>query len=73
MENYLRFKASKCKVLTITRKKNPIIYDYTLGNQKPIRIDSEKDLGITTSSKLSWDFCINTMHSCKGQQNVWRT
>ena len=52
MENNLRFNVSKCKVLTITRKKNPIIHDYTLGSQNLTRVDSEKDLGITTTSKL---------------------
>jgi hypothetical protein len=34
MENNLFFNASKCKVLTITRKKTPIIYEYTLGTEK---------------------------------------
>ena len=75
MENNLRFNASKCKVLTITRKKNPIMHPW-LHSWEPkalIRVDSEKDLGITTSSKLSWDFHVNTMHSCKGQQNVRRS
>jgi hypothetical protein len=51
----------KCKVLTITRKKNPIIHDYTLGSQNLTRVDSEKDLGITTTSKLSWDIHANTI------------
>ena len=45
----------------ITRKKNPTMHDYTLGDQKLIRVDSEKDLGITTSSKFSWDFHVNTI------------
>jgi hypothetical protein len=61
MENNLRFNVSKCKVLTITRKKNPIIHDYTLGSQNLTRVDSEKDLGITTTSKLSWDIHANTI------------
>jgi hypothetical protein len=38
MENNLFFNASKCKVLTITRKKTPIIYEYTLGTEKLTRV-----------------------------------
>ena len=52
---------SKCKVLTITRKKTPIIYEYTLGTEKLTRFDHEKDLGITTTTKLSWKLHINTI------------
>ena len=29
---------SKCKVLTVTRKKNPVIFDYNLGSQKLLSI-----------------------------------
>ncbi|CAB4008436.1 Hypothetical predicted protein, partial [Paramuricea clavata] len=61
MENNLFFNASKCKVLTVTRKKTPIIYEYTLGTEKLTRVDHEKDLGITTTTKLSWKLHINTM------------
>ena len=61
MENNLFFNASKCKVLTITRKKTPIIYEYTLGTEKLTRVDHEKDLGITTTTKLSWKLHINTI------------
>ncbi|CAB4016256.1 TNF receptor-associated factor 3-like [Paramuricea clavata] len=39
MENNVRFNVSKCKVLTITRKKNPIIHNYTLGSQNLTRAD----------------------------------
>ena len=46
--NSLNFNASKCKVLTITRKISPIMYEYTLGVEKLIRIDSEKDVGVIT-------------------------
>ncbi|CAB4031032.1 Hypothetical predicted protein [Paramuricea clavata] len=61
MENNLFFNASKCKVLTVTRKKTPIIYEYTLGTEKLTRVDHEKDLGITTTTKLSWKLHINTI------------
>ena len=61
MENKLFFNASKCKVLTITRKKNPVIYEYTLGSKKLTRVDHEKDLGIMTTTNITWDLHVNTV------------
>ena len=50
VQNNIRFNSSKCKVLTITRKKTPVTYDYKLGTESLTRVDSEKDLGVITSS-----------------------
>ena len=61
MENKLFFNASKCKVLTITRKKNPVIYEYTLGSKKLTRVDHEKDLHIMTTANITWDLHVNTV------------
>ena len=46
----MKFNASKCKVLTITRKKSPVITDYRLGNVILQRAHQEKDLGIIVKS-----------------------
>ena len=59
----MRFNTSKCKVLTISCKKNPVNYEYTLGTERLIRVDSEKDLGVITSSGLSWDLHFNSFIS----------
>ncbi|CAB3996295.1 Hypothetical predicted protein [Paramuricea clavata] len=50
----LELNASKCKVLRVTRKHNKIIYPYTLHNTILGSTDSERDLGILTSSSLTW-------------------
>ncbi|CAB4029413.1 Hypothetical predicted protein, partial [Paramuricea clavata] len=63
VQNNIRFNASKCKVLTITRKKTPVTYDYKLGTESLTRVDSEKDLGVITSSGLSWELQINCVIS----------
>ena len=42
----MKFNASKCKVLTITRKKSPVTTDYHLGDTNLQRVQQEKDLGI---------------------------
>ena len=63
VQNNIRFNPSKCKVLTISRKKSPITYDYTLGTVKLIRVCNEKDLGVITSCELAWDLHINSIIS----------
>ena len=50
----LELNASKCKVLRVTRKHNKIIYPYTLHDTILGSTDSERDLGILTSSSLTW-------------------
>ena len=63
VQNNTRFNASKRKALTITRKKTPVTYDYKLGTESLTRVDSEKDLGVITSSGLSWELQINCVIS----------
>ena len=50
----LRFSTSKCESLTVTRKRNPIEYQYTLNGESIKRVASQKDLGVTISSDLKW-------------------
>lgn len=61
--NNIRFKDSKCKVLTVTRKKTPIMFDYYLNVTQLQRVYTEKDLGITITSKLSWSTHIDSIIS----------
>ena len=42
----MKFNASKCKVLTVTRKKSPVTLEYRLGNADIKRVLEEKDLGV---------------------------
>ena len=49
-ESNMKFNASKCKVLTVTRKKTPAIHDYHLGDVKLQRVQEEKELGVTIFS-----------------------
>ena len=54
-DNNIRFNASKCKVLTITHKKKPLLQDFLLGPEKVLHVREEKDLGVVISDKLTWD------------------
>ena len=57
-ESNLKFNASKCKVLTVTRRKTPVTHEYHLGDVILQRVQEEKDLGVTISSNLSWDLHV---------------
>ena len=59
--NNIRFNTSKCKVLTGTRKKTLIAFDYTLAGTALTRVSEEKDLGVIITSTLSWDSHIHTI------------
>ena len=50
-ESNMKFNASKCKVLTITRKK----HEYHLGEVNIQRVQEKKDLGVTITKNLTWD------------------
>ena len=52
-DNNKRFNVSKCKVLTITRKKKPLLQDFLLGPEKVHHVHEEKDLGVVISDKLT--------------------
>ena len=59
--NNIYLNASKCKVLTVTRKKNPLTYNYHLNYVQLECVTSEKDLGVIVSSTLSWDLHTRTI------------
>lgn len=50
----MAFHPDKCQVLTISRKKKPIHYDYKLHNQSLLHVKSAKYLGLTINSNLDW-------------------
>ena len=54
-DNNIRFNASKCKVLTITCKKKPLLQDYFLGPEKLLCVREEKYQSVVISDKLTWD------------------
>ncbi|CAB4036545.1 Hypothetical predicted protein, partial [Paramuricea clavata] len=52
-DNNLDFNQSKCKVLTITRKKTPLVHVYHMNSKELLRVDKEKDLGVCVSANFS--------------------
>ena len=51
----INFNSSKCKVLTLSRRKSPFVSNYHPGPTQLIRVDCKVDLGITVSYNLSWN------------------
>ena len=50
----ISFNASKCQLLTITRKTKPKLHFYTVSDQAIERTSHNKYLGVTISSDLTW-------------------
>ena len=55
LENNIKFNASKCKVLSVTRKKNPVSLNYHLGPTSLLRFPQEKDLGVIVTYNFKWN------------------
>ena len=50
----LKFNASKCKVLSITRKRHPLVAIYIVNGKTLEHVTSQKDVGVMISSDLKW-------------------
>lgn len=53
-KNDLQLNTSKCKILTITLKRKPIIHDYAINGVNVERVSEMRDLGVIIDSKLSF-------------------
>ena len=55
----MSFNTSKCEVLTVTRKKQPTLFNFSMHDQILNRVKSTKCLGVTIISDLNWNKHIN--------------
>ncbi|CAB3999711.1 Hypothetical predicted protein, partial [Paramuricea clavata] len=51
----LKFNAEKCKVLSVTRKRHPLVAEYIVNGKTLQHVSSQKDLGVTVCSDLRWN------------------
>ena len=58
-ESNITFNTSKCKIMTISRRRRPFIANCRLNSADLKRVDSEVDHGITLTSNLSWNTHIS--------------
>ena len=59
--NNIRFNASKCKALTITRKKSPLDFIYKLDNLELERVSTEKVVVVNITNSLTWNTHIHSI------------
>ena len=62
------FEPSKCKALTISRKRNPTREDLFFGNTKLAEKDELEILGVTIDKKLTWTKHISNIAARAGQK-----
>ena len=55
----MSFNLSKCEVLTVTCKKQPTLFNYSMHDQILNRVKSTKYLGVTKTSDMNWNKHIN--------------
>ena len=55
----MEFHQDKCEIITITRKRNPTLYPYRLGEHLLNHVDCSKYLGVIVSRDLRWNDHIN--------------
>ena len=58
--NNIRFNASKCKALTINRKKSLLNFIYKLDNVELKCVSTEKDIGVNITNYLTWNTHVST-------------
>ena len=63
----MKFHPDKCQVLTITRKKEPIHFDYVLHGHKLEHVQTAKYLGVTISHDMRWNTHVDNIVK-KGNQ-----
>ncbi|CAB4015635.1 Hypothetical predicted protein [Paramuricea clavata] len=59
VDSNITFNTSKCKIMTISRRRRPLIANYHLGSVGLKRVNSEVDLEITLTSNLCWNTHIS--------------
>lgn len=67
-DNKLLLNVDKCCILTISRKKNPIVFNYNMFGKTLERCTSARILGVNFDSRLSFCLHINDIIS-----EAWRT
>ena len=62
------FEPSKCKVMTISRKRNPTRLDLQFGSTTLTEVNELEILGVTIDSKLTWKKHVSNIASRAGQK-----
>ena len=66
----MELSTEKCKVLRVTRKRTPLIFDYSLCGRSWESIDADKYPGIAITHDLSWNTDISNVIVNKGNRTL---
>ena len=66
---HMEFHPAKCEVLTVSRKRNPIHYEYKLSGHILEHATSAKYLGVTFTSDMRWGQHVNITSKVKKNLN----
>ena len=69
-QNRMEFNVQKCKLMRITRKRQPLIFNLSLNGTVLEEIDKFRGLGLLTNHALSWNSHIDTITS-KANGILW--
>ena len=67
----LHYHPSKCQIISVTRKRNVVKFDYCMNDTVLCRTDSIKDLGIDIASSLVWNDHIRRVVNKCNKKWVW--
>ena len=62
-KNRLLLNASKCSVMTVSKKVSSVTYNYSIDNSLLVRVENTRDLGVSFDSKLSFNAHIDKIIS----------
>ena len=68
--NFMDFNVKKCKIMRITKKKQPFISNFLLHNSLLEEVSEFRDLGITTDQHLRWNLHIDKVVCSQSKQDV---
>ena len=60
-DNKIKISTKRCKIMRITRKRSPLVRDYYINDQCLESVYTYEDLGLLTSSNLSWNSHIDSI------------
>ena len=60
-DNKIKISTKRCKITRITRKRSPLVRDYYINDQCLESVYTYEDLGLLTSSNLSWNSHIDSI------------
>ena len=63
IRNAMVFNVKKCKVMRLTKKRQPFVSNYSLDNSPLEEVKEFKDLGVTTTDNFNWNSHIDIIVS----------